>query len=101
MRFQVVIAEEAEREFAGAVDYYDQRETGLGQKFARAVRDVFKTACENPERFRRYSRLARKVKVPDWPYSVYFTIKTDMREVVVISVWHGARNPAELRRRLK
>jgi len=49
MTFCVLIEEEAEREFAEAVDYYDEREPGLGQKFARDVRDVFKTVCENPE----------------------------------------------------
>jgi plasmid stabilization system protein ParE len=101
MRFQVVIEKEAEREFAEAVDYYDEREPGLGQKFARAVREVFNTVCENPGRFRRYSRLTRKAKVLDWPYAVYFAIKTEMSELVIISVWHGARNPAELQRRLK
>jgi len=101
MTFRVVIEEEAEREFAGAVDFYDEREPGLGQKFARDVCDVFKTVCKNPERFHLHSRLTRKAKVLDWPYSVYFAIKAETSELVIITVWHGARNPAELRRRLK
>ena len=101
MTFRVVIEEEAEREFAEAVDFYDEREPGKGQEFARNVRDVFKAVCENPERFRFHSRLTRKAKVLDWPYSVYFTVKAETSELVIITVWHGARNPAELRRRLK
>jgi plasmid stabilization system protein ParE len=101
MTFRVLIEDEAEREFADAVRFYDEREPGLGQQFARDVRDVFKTVCENPEKFRRCSRLARKAKVLDWPYSVYFTIKAETSELVIITVWHGARNPAQLRRRLQ
>jgi plasmid stabilization system protein ParE len=101
MRFQVVIEAEAEREFAEAVDYYDEREPGLGQQFARDVRDVFKSVGENPERFRRYGRLTRKVKVLDWPYAVYFNINLQTSELVIVTIWHGARDPAELRRRLK
>jgi plasmid stabilization system protein ParE len=101
MTFRVLIEEEAEREFAGAVDFYDEREPGLGQRFARDVRDVFKTVCEHPERFPRYSRLTRKAKVLDWPYSVYFAIKAETSELVISTVWHGSRDPAELRRRLK
>ena len=101
MIFRVVIEEEAEREFADAVNFYDEHEPGLGQRFARDVRDVFREACQNPERFPRASRLTRKAKVLDWPYSVYFAIKAEKSELVISTVWHGARNPAELRRRLK
>jgi len=101
MTFCVLIEEEAEREFAEAVDFYDERNPGLRQKFARDVQDLFKTVCENPERFPRYGRLARKAKVLDWPYSVYFAIKAETSELVISTVWHGARDPAELRRRLK
>ena len=101
MMFQVVIEEEAEREFAEAVDYYDEREPGLGQQFARDVRAVFKTVCKTPERFRLHSRLTRKAAILDWPYAIYFAIKPETREVVIITVWHGARSPTELQRRLK
>jgi hypothetical protein len=31
----------------------------------------------------------------------YFTINVEHREVKILAIWHGARNPAELRRRLK
>jgi len=101
MTFRVLIENEAEREFAEAVEFYDEREPGRGQKFARDVREIFKTVCEDPERFPRYSRMTRKAKVLDWPYSVYFAIKPKTSELVIITVWHGARDPAELRRRLK
>jgi plasmid stabilization system protein ParE len=101
MRFQVVIDEDAEREFAGAVDFYNEREPGLGRKFARDVRDVFEQISENLERFPRHSRLARRAKGLDWFYAVYFALKAETSELVIIAVWHGARNPAELRRRLK
>ena len=101
MIFRTVIEEEAEKEFAEAVDFYDGREPGLGQRFARDVRDVFREACKSPERFPRATRLTRKAKVLDWPYSVYFSIKTESSELVISTIWHGKRNPAELRRRLK
>jgi plasmid stabilization system protein ParE len=99
--FRVVIAEEAEREFGEVVEFYDERGPGVGQRFARTVCDVLREVGQNPERFRRATRLTRKAKVLGWPYSVYFSIKEEASEVVIIAVWHGARNPAELRRRLK
>ena len=102
MSFRVVIEEEAEREFAEAVDFYDEHEPGVGQRFARELRAFFKTVCDDPERFPRASRLTRKAKLPKpWPYSVYSAIKRETSEVVISTIWHGNRNPAELRRRLK
>ena len=101
MTFRVVIEAEAEAEFAEAVAFYDEREPGLGQRFAREVREVFREVCEDPERFRRASRLTRKARVFGWPHSVYYAIRAQTGEVVITTVWHGARNPAELRRRLK
>lgn len=101
MTFRAVIEEGAEREFAEAVDFYDEREPGLGQRFARDVRDVFREACKNPERFPLVTRLTRKAKILDWPYSFFYTIKKESAELVISPVWHGARDSAELRQRLK
>jgi plasmid stabilization system protein ParE len=102
MSFCVVIEEEAEREFEAAVDFYDNREPGLGQRFGRELQAFFKHVSEDPERFRFVSRLTRKAALPQpWPYSVYFVVKKEIRQVIISTIWHGARNPEELRRRLK
>jgi plasmid stabilization system protein ParE len=102
MTFRVVIEQEAEKEFAEAVNFYDKREPGVGQRFAHELRAFFESVCEDPERFPLATRLTRKAKLPKpWPYSVYFAIKRDTSEVVISTIWHGARNPDKLRQRLK
>ena len=102
MSFRVVIEEEAEREFADAVVFYDEREPGVGQRFAKELQVFFQKVCQDPERFPFASRLTQKAKMPDpWPYSVFFVVKRQTSEVIISTIWHGSRNPAELRRRLK
>ena len=102
MSFRVAIEDEATQEFIEAVHFYDERQPGVGQKFARDLRAFFKVVCENPERFRLVSRLTRKAKLPNpWPYSVFFTIQHETSEVIISTIWHHSRNPEELRRRLK
>jgi plasmid stabilization system protein ParE len=102
MSFRVVIEEEAEQEFAGAVNFYDEREPGVGQRFAKELRAFFITVCQDPERFPFASRLTQKAKMPEpWPYSVYFVVKHQTSEVIISTIWHGSQNPARLRRRLK
>ena len=102
MNFRVVIEAAAEREFAEAVAFYDEREPGLGRRFAHEFYDAFRKVSKDPERFPLASRLTRKAKVPSpWPCAIYFAVKSTTHEVVISTVWHGSRNPAELRRRLK
>ena len=102
MSFQVVIEEEAEQEFAEAAEFYDGREPGVGQRFAKELQAFFRKVCQGPERFPFASRLTQKAKMPEpWPYSVFFVVKRQTSEVIISTIWHGSRNPAELRRRLK
>jgi plasmid stabilization system protein ParE len=102
MTFKVIAEAEAKREWNEAVDWYEERETGVGWRFDDELRTFLQTLAQNPERFQLFTRLAHKAKVPPpWPYSVYFTINTEYREVKILAVWHGSRNPTALRRRLK
>ena len=102
MSFRVVIEEEAEREFAEVVAFYDERGQGIGQRFAKDLQAFFRTVCQDPGRFPFASRLTQKAKMPEpWPYSVFFVVKRQTSEVIISTIWHGARNPVELRRRLK
>jgi plasmid stabilization system protein ParE len=102
MIFKVVAGAEARQDWNEAVDWYDEREPGVGLRLNDTIREFLQTLSRQPERFPLATRLTRKAKVPGpWPYSVYFTVNTEFREVNVLTIWHGARNPAELRRRLK
>lgn len=102
MTFTVIVEGYAERDWHEAVTFYDECEAGVSQRFNIAVREMLHTLSRDPERFRLYTRLTHKAKMPrPWPYSVYFTINAEYREVKILAIWHGARNPAELRRRLK
>ena len=65
MSFRVVIEAEAEREFADAVVFYDEREPGVGQRFAQELQAFFQKVCQDPERFPFASRLTQKAKMPD------------------------------------
>jgi plasmid stabilization system protein ParE len=102
MTFTVIAEDEAKRDWNEAVDWYDEREPGVGLRFDDAIRTFLETLSTEPDRFAFATLLIRKAKVPEpWPYSVYFVINTELQEVKVLAIWHGSRNPAKLRRRLK
>jgi plasmid stabilization system protein ParE len=102
MTFRVIAEAEAKREWNEAVDWYEEQEAGVGWRFDDELRTFLRTLALDPERFRRVRPLTHKAKLPTpWPHSVYFTVNREHREVKILAIWHGARDPRELRRRLK
>lgn len=102
MTVRIVIDKVAEREFAEAVQFYEQCMSGLGQRFAREVHAFLQIVAKNPELYPHASRLTRKAKLPKpWPYAVFFVTQWPAPEIVIVAIWHGARDPNKLRRRFK
>ncbi|MEO6035185.1 MAG: type II toxin-antitoxin system RelE/ParE family toxin [Verrucomicrobiota bacterium] len=90
----------AKEEFFDAIAWYERESPGLGKEIADEVIQLFEHAQSQPEVLRKVRGRARKIHLKRFKdYSIYFAIKDDAFSV--ISVFHGARNPAELRRRLK
>lgn len=101
MSFRVIYDSEATFEFREAVAWYEGQAEGLGIRFILEVDAVITAIASQPFRFSRAGRKARKARILGWPYSIYFVVNEPHSEIKVVAVWHGARNPAELRRRLK
>ena len=101
MSFRVIHDTEATFEFQEAVAWYEGQADGLGVRFILEVDAVIAAIVSQPLRFSKAGRKARKARVLGWPYSIYFVVNEAHNEIKVVALWHGARNPAELRRRLK
>jgi plasmid stabilization system protein ParE len=100
MNLDSLFEPEAKAEFFEAIAWYEDKSPGLGKEFAQAVFEAVDHAQAQPEIFCRVRGRARKVRLKRFKaYSIYFAIKGDVFSVV--SVFHGARNPVELERRLK
>ena len=101
MSFRIAHEADAKAELRDAVAWYEQQSEGLGIRFVLEMDKVMAAVASQPLRFSKASRNSRKARVLGWPYTVYFAVNEEHQEVKVIAVWHGARNPADLRRRLK
>lgn len=100
MNLDSLFEPEAKAEFFDAIVWYENESPGLGKEFAAEVLGAVDRVLVQPELFRKVRGRARKVRLKRFKaYSIYFAIKDDVFSI--LSVFHGARNPAELRRRLK
>jgi plasmid stabilization system protein ParE len=100
MSRQVIFDPEARLEFEEAVIWYDEQRTGLGDQFETEVHATIQQILHNPGRFRFVSVTIRRARVEVFrKYGLFFRVTPNF--IGIVSVFHGARNPAELRRRLK
>ena len=100
MSRQVIFGDEARIEFEDAVAWHNKRVSGLGERFAVEVKSTIQSILKNPERFPLEGKFVRRAPVKVFKkYSVLFHIEPDF--IGVDAVFHGARNPSRLRRRLK
>jgi toxin ParE1/3/4 len=99
MSLRVIFKPAARQEFDEAVIWYESQRTGLGQEFKLEVKATLMRALANPEPFQRVRGRAQKIRLRRFKkYAIYFAIKGET--FAVLAVFHGARNPNVLYRRL-
>lgn len=97
MTLEVVFRRAARAEFDGAALWYEERQLGLGLRFALEIDRVVGLAAANPERFPVKHRDIRCMQARRFPYSVFYRVEAD--RIVVLAVFHARRNPVIWRTR--
>ncbi len=93
----VIFRRQAKYEFDEAGDWYEQESTGLGLAFLAEIESLIQRIATSPEQFPVLYRDVRKAVARRFPYCVYFR-ERDQR-IVVLAVFHSARNPAVWKKR--
>jgi plasmid stabilization system protein ParE len=88
----VILDEDALSEMDAAYVWYESEREGLGDEFAEAVWSTIDRVQERPRMHRRVYRDVRRATLMRFPYSVMYRV--DPERIVVISVFHGRRDPA-------
>ena len=89
----------ARREFLAEVAYYNDRESGLGARFAVAVEDAIKRAIAFPLAGSPFSGGTRRVFTRGFPFAVVY--RPGPEGVVIFAVAHCSRRPEHWRSRVQ
>lgn len=81
----------AVREIGEAFDWYEEQSKGLGSEFELAFELQLKRLEQVPLLYAEIVPGVRRTLLPRFPYSVFYTVKNDL--VQVLAVIHNARNP--------
>lgn len=97
MSRSLVFRQQARQEFDAAGDWYERERPGLGQAFLIEVERVLQSVVSNPDAFPEVLEGIRKAVIKRFPYCLYFRVRGEA--IVVLAVFHSARNPAVWRTR--
>ena len=90
---------EAEEEFLGAMDYYEEREENLGLDFAAEVYAAVRRAAEHPKAWPILDGEVRRCLTTRFPYGVLYSEEPD--GIFILAVMHLHRDPDYWRHRLE
>ena len=88
---------EARDELLEAQAWYERRAAGLGAAFARAVEAAVESLHRAPEQYPVVHRDVRRVLLRRFPYAIFYRAADD--DIIVLAVFHLARDPARWRSR--
>ena len=92
MAFTLVIDPRAILDVQNAIDYYDEQQAGLGERFEATLNKLLLTLEKNPLFRIRYDDV-RCLPVNKFPYMVHFTVDEINSLVTVRAVFHSSRDP--------
>lgn len=82
---------EAEKELNEAIDYYNERQSGLGVDFVEEVYAAIENIISFPYAWAALSKNTRRCLVNRFPYGIIYQIKQD--EILIIAVMQLNREP--------
>jgi len=97
MTFGPFFRKAARLDFDEATSWYEAQRHGLGREFVSEIDRAVLRACESPQQFPIVLRDVRQVRVPRFPYSIFFRVKHD--RLVVLAIFHARRDPLVWRER--
>jgi plasmid stabilization system protein ParE len=100
MKFEIKRRKEVETDLLAAARWYDAQQLGLGESFLSECETVINSLCSSAILYSVRFADVRCVRLRRFKrYGVYYFVKE--KEVVVLAVHHGARDPRWLIERIR
>jgi len=93
MSFQIILSTTALKELEASVDWYNERQDGLGNRFIDAVDNRLALLSETPDIFPVKLSGYNEVMVEKFPYLIIYRIIKKEKKVRVLHIFHTRRNP--------
>jgi hypothetical protein len=97
-KYSLKISTSAETEYISSFKFYEDQQSGLGERFEKEAESLMNQIRLNPFLFQRKHKHFREAIFRKFPYLIIYEIKEDV--VYIISFYHAKRDPkGKLKRR--
>lgn len=76
-----------------AFEWYERQRRGLGFEFLDCVEVAIKLIIENPKMYKIHYSYFRSCVIRRFPFSVFYTIENEDKEIIVHAVFDNRQNP--------
>jgi len=96
----VVFTPRADQEILSAIDYYNEKQTGLGDRFNYELQISIGYIAIWPEKSSKRYKNARAVLINKFPFLIFYTYHSKEQSIFILSVFNTYQNPKKIKRRL-
>jgi plasmid stabilization system protein ParE len=97
MSYKCRILPQAKKDLQEAASYYNKQQKNLGRRFLKEVNARVAAISKNPQTCQIRYREVRMALLNKFPYSLHYLIDEDQNQIIILSVFHQAQNPANWR----
>jgi plasmid stabilization system protein ParE len=95
MNYRVELLPRARRELLEAWDWYDDKWSGLGDRFMREIEKKLQQIGKTPERYPERMKGFRETAINVFPYLIIYKIQKRKGVVAISSIFHTSRSPTK------
>jgi plasmid stabilization system protein ParE len=82
----------AQKEILRAWEWYEDKETGLGDNFKQEVAKKINLILKSPLHYPLKGKF-RETQIDVFPFLIVYKILKSMDEIIIVSVFHTSRHP--------
>ncbi len=101
MNYQLFFHPEAEKEYAEAHAWYEEKKEGLGERFESMVKKCLSRILDNPEIYGFSKGSYREALIDVFPYTIVYKVTKREKAIYISAIYHTSRNFRKKYRRMK
>ena len=94
MKYKVKLEPEAILDIQEAIDWYNEKQVGLGKKLYKILQKCISGLTSFPFYQVRYGGNIRCLPLKGYPYMLHFTIDEQQKTVIIRAVFHTSKSPS-------
>ena len=91
MSNRLIIRQRAEIQITEVFNWYENKQSDLGNDFLISIEDSLTIIEHNPQAFQLKYKHVRAVYIKRFPFGIFYTVEKE--KIVVMAVFHLSRNP--------